>query len=174
MNTILLLLALTLTPPTEGTIIYNAHGSPLVIRQTNSEITHVSIILKHENTLYVYEAVFPKVKKTPWETWLKTYPQAISPAKRQRMTYSLATPNKEYTPEEIQRMHDYAEKQIGRPYSVRPYTKNKETPGIHCSEYITEIITQSKRYEPQNPLRTTPQNLYESLQNTHSYGPWQK
>jgi len=173
MNTILLLL-LALAEPAEGTVIFNVNGSALVSRKTASDITHVGIVLKHEGTTYVYESVVPVVKKTPWDEWIKTYPQAILPGKRKRMEYLLAEPDRAYTKQELAQMHEYAEKQIRRPWSLIPYVRDKPGPGIHCSQYVTDILAQSGRYKPADPPRTTPADLYEALKTTYHYGPWQR
>lgn len=133
----------------DGSILFTENGSVVVANRTNSSLTHAAIVLDN----YVYEARIPKVNKIPLEKYLKSSKYKII----------IAKPRTPYSREELKIMKDFAESQLGREYSVRSFTKGYPSKSLHCSEYVSEILIQSKRYESTNPSRVTPGSLWESI-----------
>jgi hypothetical protein len=137
----------------DGSILFTENGSVVVANRTNSSLTHTAIVLDN----YVYEARIPKVNKVPLAKYLKSKYKIL-----------ITKPKKLYSKEELKRMKDFAESQLGREYSVRSFVKGYPKKSLHCSEYVSEILIQSKRYESTNPSRVTPGSLWESIKDDYT------
>jgi hypothetical protein len=136
----------------DGSIIFVENGSDIVKNITNSYLTHVAIVFNE----YVYESNHPKVKKTPVEKYLKINKNII-----------ILSSKVPYSNKEVKNMQRFAESQIGKKYSVKAYIRGIPAEGMHCSEYISEILIKSGRYQSSVPSRVTPGSLWKSIKNDY-------
>ena len=126
MYTILLLSSLLTSSYPDCTLIFVINGpySKLIEKKTGSNISHVAIIFDN----YVYEAVrgsgVSKIK--------------VGDYKRKDCVY--IRPNSPISSLLIIRMKKYADSQLGRPYTTRNFVRDRELIGVHCAEYVGDIL----------------------------------
>ncbi len=101
---------------------------------------------------YVYEAVKPRVRKTPWDSW------HWLERKTNHIIWVL-NPTKPYSEAEIASMKAFAESQLGRIYRVRGLWQHRETLGTFCSKLASEIYECSGRLSSLH-YQETPQTLW--------------
>ena len=116
----------------DGTLIFNDNGmlSRPISKVTGSSLTHVAIIFNDT----VYESTWPEVHRIPFNSYLQL---------RNKGTYSYFQPRVPFTNRQIQAMIKYAVSQLGRPYAMREYWRNKDVRGIDCSQYIGNVLEKS-------------------------------
>jgi hypothetical protein len=169
MTIALLLLALITTPP-EGSVIFISNvarpAGKVIARVTESDLTHAAIILYDNGKPYVYESTVPHVRRMTLEEYYARF--KLKPNSK----YCIAEPKTAFTEKEIQLMKAFADNQLGRPYSIRGYTKMHPVKGVHCSQFVTEVLSQSGRAESSNPGRVAPINLFKSLEPHYNFSPW--
>lgn len=141
-------------------IVEDGAFSKTIERHTGSSMNHAAIVLYDKDEVYVYESSPPRVKRTAWERWeaetakyKRQYPKS--------MVYCLY-PNPPWSSLELQRMKTYADSQMGRPYMVRGYLRDEEVKGIHCSQYVGNILAQTGRIQSAN-YKESPFTLYEKM-----------
>lgn len=116
-----------------GSIFFMEGGNILVQEVTDSSITHVGIIIKENDSYYVYEAVRPKVRKVLLNDYLKDNENKIYIAKL-KSNYQI----------DHLKMKEYLDSQIGIKYSIKNYNKNKsDGKTIFCSQLVAECYNMS-------------------------------
>lgn len=116
----------------EGDIIFQASSSrqtKAIQLATHSQWSHVGIILKHNNELFVYEAVQP-VKFTPLAVWLSKSLDGIFAVKR------LINSENILNTDNLQKIRSTAEKELGKNYDIHFGWSDEK---LYCSEYIWKI-----------------------------------
>lgn len=140
----MLLLLFTAIP--DGSLLFVENSQNLVESYTNSSYSHVAIVLGGE----VYEAEPPKVRTytiKQWFTNVARYNEGLgSPA-----IVSIFTPKQPLSEEEVARMKEYLEAQVGRRYSIRGYLRKIEGDGIHCSEMCAAALEATERIDFREP-----------------------
>ena len=140
--TLLLLVALNITPE-DGSLLFIENGNRIVQNHTDSTITHVAIIFKNDNDLWVYEAVPPKVRKIKLtEYYLEI--EKINKRKKRKLKVWISNPDKPLSTDQKDIAKKYLEKQIGRKYSIGGYLEEKPVQGIHCCELVGETLLKMK------------------------------
>lgn len=157
----LLILALLGIP--DGSVICLEHSKAIVEKVTESEITHVAIVFDD----IVYEATPPNVRKTSWEAY---YLELLKEKKKKpNLQVWIATPKIKYNKDQIDKMTAFADSQIGVIYSIKGYTKGIES-GLHCAQFVTQILSQSGRFWSRDAGRVTPKTLWLSIENKYIKG----
>ncbi len=116
----------------EGDIIFQASSSRqtrAIQLATHSQWSHVGIILRRNNELFVYEAVQP-VKFTPLAVWLSKSLDGIFAVKR------LINSESVLNTENIQKIKNTAEKELGKNYDIHFGWSDEK---LYCSEYVWKI-----------------------------------
>lgn len=116
----------------DGDIIFQtsqSSQSQAVQLVTKSKYSHMGIIFKEKNKLYVYEAVQP-VKTTPLNEWIARGEKGHYVVKR------LKNSDKVLTPQNKSKMQKIAKGFLGRPYDLTFEWSDQK---LYCSEFIWKI-----------------------------------
>jgi hypothetical protein len=151
----------------DGTIIIveNQVLSRIIARQTGSpyNFNHSAIILHDANGYpWVYESTWPVVKRTPlwqFQQWARKVAQRRAVLRRGGLGVYYIEPKYPYTEYQLQQMKAYAKSQLGRRYMMRGWWKNREVRGIHCSQYVGNILEESGRLPSMN-FKESPYSIY--------------
>lgn len=109
--------------------------------------THVGIVLNG----YVYEADWPRVKKTPVSGYKSN---------RRRVNVDVYAPSRPFSQAEVQAMVNHAEGKLGQKYGLRSYFRpGAKANGTWCSPYVKDVLNASGRYNLSNGDGHEPQNL---------------
>ncbi len=128
----------------DGSILYLTNSNKAVHLASDSNITHVAMLIREGKRRWVYEATPAKVRRLP----LEQYHHELSHLNDQRssdMRLYAARPTREYKSVQLKRMKTYLKEQLGRRYSVKGYIRDKQADGIHCAELVTRTIGKSGR-----------------------------
>lgn len=123
-----------------GDIIFQSSksGQSLAIQlATHSKYSHVGIILKQENKIFVCEAVQP-VKITPLQEFIDRGDNHHYVVKRLIDSEKLITTNA------LQKMKQYGEKQLGKNYDLYFEWSDER---IYCSELVWKIYKEALNIE---------------------------
>jgi len=140
-----------------GTAIFTEDGILVgpIERHTGSRISHAAIILYENGQPWVYEAALPCVRRMP----LYDFQEKQKHFKRRNIKIHYVEAKQDYTQEQLDKMLVYANGQLGRKYKLRGYWKDKEVKGIHCSQFVGDVIAQSGRIRSDH-WKETPVSLY--------------
>ncbi len=159
MKTILLLLLLcqpTLQPiPKNGSVIFFDSGpfTRIVVKTTDSTLTHTAIVLYEDDQPWVYESAIPRVVRIPWDQYL---------SQNSGKKWFVMEPCVPYSVAESNAMKEFADSQLDRRYMVRGWWMEREVRGIFCSEYVGDILEKSGRIISDH-YRESPGSLYKKL-----------
>jgi|WetSurMetagenome_2_1015567.scaffolds.fasta_scaffold06573_7 hypothetical protein len=151
--------------PVDGSVIFWEGG--LLVRpiekHTGSRYTHVAVILYTPDPT-VYEATWPRVRRMPLNDYIKwlEYQQTKHPD----LKWYLRQPVAPYTQEQLTSMKKYAKAQLGRPYMLKGWWKNREVKGIFCSQYVANCLEKSQRIKSAN-YKESPGSLYKKLKGVY-------
>lgn len=116
----------------DGDIIFHtstSSQSKAIQAATHSKYSHLGIIYRKDNEIYVFEAVQP-VKLTPLQDWIKRGKGRHYVAKR------LKDSDKILTPAVIQKMKEEGQKYLGKSYDLYFEWSDER---IYCSELVWKI-----------------------------------
>lgn len=116
----------------DGDIIFHiskSSQSKAIQLATKSRYSHVGMVLKKKNGLYVVEAI-KKVSLTPLDRWIKRGVKGHFVVKRLKDSEKLLTKQK------VKSMHKAASKYVGKPYD---YFFGWSDSHIYCSELVWKI-----------------------------------
>ena len=152
----------------DGTLLFLANCNSIVERSTHGEIGHVALLFADGEQPWVYEATPGKVRRIE----LADYRAELARCNRrkngdQRIEAVALEPIRPYTSGEIAAMRGYLDAQLGRRYSVKNYVRGKPFDGIHCAELASTALARSGRYSFQDFYKISPQQLYDSLLESH-------
>ena len=153
-------------PFPDGTVIALEHSKIIVEVATKNPITHTAIILNEDGKPFVYEATPPVVRKLSYEKYINELIRRKE--LRPNLKLWIAVPKKPYKSKEIRGMKNYAESELGSEYSIKGYTKDIVTEQLHCSQFVTNILSKTDKFWSGNPGKVTPQSLWESLDNEYT------
>lgn len=153
----LLLICTTSYGQESGTLIIFQGGifSRAIKKHTGSDYTHVTIILDG----YAYQSTWPEVQKMP----VKEYRQYIKKRlkRKKRLKVWVLTPKKNYSKKQVGVMREFAESQLGRRYQLRGWWLNRETRGVHCSQFASQVLGKvSPPFKSDIPWRIAPIHIY--------------
>ena len=146
----------------DGTTIFFQNGffHRPIARYTGSHMCHIAIVLHQNGKEYVYESTLRGVQKTPLNIFLTKVIHRQKWNKRLKVYY--VKPKIPYTKNELIKMKTYANSQLGRLYSLRGWWVNREVIGMHCSQYVGNIIGQTGRITSMR-WKESPISLYRKL-----------
>ena len=119
-------------PLREGDLVFQSFSSPqtrAIQLATKSRFSHMGIILRHDDTLIVYEAVGP-VKFTSISDWIDRDPGEHFVVKRLKNAENILTK------ENLEKLERVAASFKGRPYD---FAFNWSDEKIYCSELVWKI-----------------------------------
>jgi len=152
--------------PLDGSVIFCSDGflSKPIAKHTGSSISHTAIILYEGGKPIVFEATWPRVKRTPLDEYIKQLEH--HKRKRPGFNWVILQPKQKYTDTELESMKRYARSQLGRPYMLRGWWKGREVRGIFCSQYVGNVLEKSGRIISAN-YKETPISLRQKLSNLY-------
>ena len=158
MNIAYFILSLVLvSTPHDGAVVFVRNNgkqdivSKEIVKATGDTLVHTAIVLYDKNVPYVYESTVPGgVQKQTLEQFYIKRDKISKRAPSKKLTLELVIPKIEYSQQELAKMKKYAKSQLGRPYMMRGWWKEQEVSGIHCSQYVSNIISQSGRIVSDN------------------------
>lgn len=125
----------------------------------SGNLNHVAITLDG----FVYEATWPKVKQTPLREWIVNYDY-----ERGRHSFFIMVPKKSLSQNQLDKMRNYANSELGRKYEARGLWQDRETKGTFCSKYVSEILEQGNIIKSIRH-RETPQSLYLEIGDLYNF-----
>ncbi len=151
-----------------ATLLFIENGNKLVQSQTGSKITHIAVVINIENEPWVYEADKPRVRKIKLEDYKAEIIKKNNKKKeKDRMSVLLAEPKNEFSSEEINKLKEYFDSQMGRKYSVKSYLTEEEEKGIHCCEMTATGFNIIGKQVSNNPCAETPIELFHKFKKFH-------
>ncbi|MCI0357586.1 MAG: hypothetical protein L0211_03760 [Planctomycetaceae bacterium] len=174
-----------------GSLIFLENVSSVVEFSTRGKIGHVALAFRDGSDTWIYEATPGKVRRVAAADY---FAELARLNKRRdaddQMTAWLLKPKQPYTEDEIGKMREFLDGQIGRRYSLRNYVRGKsdgahtaeigpvtievvlnveEKPGdgIHCAELASTTLSRTGRYDFKEFHKIHPQALYTVLLPTH-------
>jgi hypothetical protein len=157
----------------DGSLVVLHNSNKIVVGWTDSEVTHVALVVNINGQPWVYEATPGKVRRVPISSYREEL-RALNAGRRQPTRMSVLQPKRPYSQREVADMRAYLNKQIGRRYSVKGVVRQKPSDGIHCAEYVATALAQSGRvsvtkahvlqtetiFHKAAPLHAPPTNVY--------------
>jgi hypothetical protein len=129
--------AVVASKPLVGDIVFTRIGGPIfsrVARTTQSWTSHVGIIVDYQNGDWIVaESGIPFVRKTPLRKFLRH---------SENQKFSIQRLRTEPTDEEKMKMLQFADSQMGKPYSLGFDLESKNT---FCSKFVHDVIYVSTR-----------------------------
>jgi hypothetical protein len=146
----------------DGTIIMWAKNKGFFARaikkHTGSNIIHASMLLYDgKNKPWVYESTAGGVQANPFDEHVEHL--KVLSKKWPDLYIYVIEPINDYSPTELYNMKVYANSQLGRPYMLRGWWKMREVRGVHCSQYVGNILERSGRVRSKN-YREAPIDVY--------------
>lgn len=147
--------------PPDGTVILwvNGRHADNIQHYTQSNKTHACIVLYEGEKAFVYESSNPQVKRYTWEQYVSVYQAAQKEFINLRFLFF--EPGN-LTKNQLNKMKEYANKQLGRPFGVASFLSGRPRRTIHCGEYVGNILERTGQFRSFGP-RETPETLYQKL-----------
>lgn len=158
----------TLQAP-DGTVVVLENSNRVVKSYTQSEVTHVAILLNVERQPWVYEATPGEVRRVMWSRYVAEL-GAFNQGRREksRLRLRLYQPMRPYSPDEVADLKNFLSSQLGRRYSVKGFVRNQEGDGVHCAQLVSTALTRTGRYEFDNTYCLSPGSLVTALRPSHA------
>jgi hypothetical protein len=129
----------------DGTILYLTNSSKAVHLVTDSNISHVALLLSDsKKRRWVYEATPARVRRVALSEYHHELSDLNKGRDRPMQLFALA-PTKAYSSSQVKRMLSYVSAQLGRRYSVKGYVRKKQAKGIHCAELVSRAVERTGR-----------------------------
>lgn len=152
-----------LTPRVQtGTLLFH-QGDCLAVRVfTNSSYTHVAaVVVEDDGKPYIYDSGNGVgVRRQP----LNQYLQHEAPAE-----LALLQPRRSLSEEQASRFEAQLESRLGTPYAVLHHVTGKRGDGLHCAEYVTDVLIGCNMISAKSPPSVSPATLLEGLSGTRLY-----
>lgn len=163
-----LFLAGTAAAADSGTLLFLENTKSVVEVSTRGQMGHVALVIANDGEDWVYEATPAKVRRLT----LADYYAELAEINRRKehddwIVIWKLSPMEAYSNEEVARMREYLDGQVGRRYSVRNYVRTKPGDGIHCAELASSALNASGRYKFENCSKIHPTALYRAVLATH-------
>ena len=148
---------------TPGTVIFSKGACLYVTAYTGSDITHVGIVADDENGQPV---VFDSMKGSGVRSSsVAAYLEEMKDAELliYRPVEPLAKPDRD-------RLRLALSDDLGRPYDVAHYLTGRPSEGLHCSEYVTETLSEVGYLRSGRPSDVAPGQLADGISMMRRWG----
>jgi hypothetical protein len=145
-----------------GSLVVLADSNKVVSAWTDSNITHVGVLMHKDGESWIYEATPGSVRRVT----LSAYCRELSEQNGQRrkpIRLWVMQPEKPYSDAQLERMQTYLDRQLGRRYSVKGYVRKRPVDGIHCAELASTALSHGERIDVPTPFAMSPGALYEKV-----------
>jgi len=151
----------------DGSVLILKDSNKPVSAFTGSNMTHVAVVVRHAHQRWVYEATPDQVRNVPLATYLQEVAK-LNARRKQPTKVLLLEPRQAYSPEEIARMSQYMQSQLGRRYSVKGYVRDQQGDGIHCAEFAASALSCTNRFAfAKQPFAISPAEFYALIRDDH-------
>jgi len=130
---------------TDGSLVVLHNSNKMVAGWTDSEVTHVALLLNIDGQPWVYEATPGKVRRVPMASYREELIE-LNASRRRPTRMSVLQPKRPYSPQQIAKMRAYLNEQLGRRYSIKGVVRRKPSDGIQCAEYVATALSKTGRY----------------------------
>lgn len=138
----------------DGSLLFLQHSNRHVERFTDSETTHVAIVIDG----WVYEATPPEVRRIKLEEYESEL--SLDQEKNKKLKVRLLLPKDDYAGNEVNQMRNYLDSKIGKPYTIWGYILGKPVgDGYHCSQLVSGSLNTTRKFVFENPPKVTPGGL---------------
>ncbi|MDP6466503.1 MAG: YiiX/YebB-like N1pC/P60 family cysteine hydrolase [Pirellulaceae bacterium] len=151
----------------DGSMVVLHNSNKMVAGWTDSEVTHVALVLNIDGQPWVYEATPGKVRRVPMASYREEL-RALNASRRRPTRMSVLQPKRPYSQQQVAKMRTYLDKQVGRRYSVKGVVRRKPSDGIHCAEYVATALAQSGRYRTTNAHSLHPATVVQNAAPLHA------
>ncbi len=134
----------------DGSLVVLHNSNKMVAGWTDSDVTHVALLLNIGDQTWVYEATPGKVRRVPLASYREEL-RELNARRRQLTRMSILQPKRPYSSGQVASMRQYLNRQIGRRYSIKGAVRKKPSDGIHCAEYVATALCKSGRFRATNP-----------------------
>lgn len=150
----------------DGSLVVLHDSNKMVAHWTDSEVTHVALLLNIDGQPWVYEATPGKVRRVPMAGYREEL-RELNADRRQPTRMSVLQPKRAYSARQIADMRAYLNEQIGRRYSVKGIVRGKPGDGIHCAEFVATALVRSGRFRATNVHGLRPAAIVQSAAPLH-------
>jgi len=150
----------------DGSLVVLRNSNKMVAGWTDSEVTHVALLMKIDGLPWIYEATPAKVRRLPMAHYREEL-RELNASRRQPTRMSILQPSQPYSTKQVADMKAYLDEQIGRRYSVKGVVRRKPSDGIHCAEYVATALKRSGRFRVTNAHALHPATIVRSTGPLH-------
>ena len=169
MQYLLLLTAISVAEPTDGSILYIQNSNAIVERYTKSAISHVGIVLNdEEGSPWVYEATPAIVRRVRLDDYRREIGD-LNLRRRKKMAMWIRQPRVAYSDQESESLRRFLDSQLGRRYSIKGYVRGQESDGVHCAQLTAAALSQSTRFSFHDSHRLSPAKVVERILGQYSH-----
>ncbi len=152
---------------TDGSLVVLHNSNKMVAGWTDSDVTHVGLVMNVDGRPWVYEATPGRVRRVPITDYREEL-RELNASRRQPTRMSVLQPKRPYSPSELAAMRVYLNQQIGRRYSIKGAVRRKPSDGIHCAEYVATALAKSGRFRATNPHGLHPATIVQNAAPLHT------
>ena len=151
----------------DGSLVVLHNSNKIVANWTDSEVTHVALLLNIKGQPWVYEATPGKVRRVQMANYREEL-RDLNANRRKPTRMSVLQPKRPYERHQVADMRVYLNAQIGRRYSVKGVVRRKPSDGIHCAEYVATALQRSGRYRTTNAHSLHPAIVVQKVAPLHA------
>lgn len=138
-----------------GSLVVLEDSNKLVATWTDSNITHLGVLMHKDGQAWIYEATPGVVRRVGYTA----YQRELSEQNRRRkqpIRMWIMQPQMPYSNAQLDRMQAYLDGQLGRRYSVKGYVQKRPVAGIHCAELASTALSKGERVIFASPHTQSP------------------
>jgi hypothetical protein len=151
---------------TDGSLVVLHNSSKMVAGWTDSDVTHVALVMNISGQPWVYEATPGKVRRVLLANYREEL-RGLNAGRRRPIRMSVMEPKRPYSPQQIAKMRTYLNGQLGRRYSIKGAVRGKPSDGIHCAEYVATALTKTGRYRVSDAHTLHPATIVKKAARLH-------
>lgn len=129
-----------------GSLMFLENSNWFVEKFTDSDITHVAMIVNRDGEPWIYEATPVKVRRVPLTRYYQELAE-LNKDRREKTRIRLLRPAEPYSAKQVAAIRNYLDSQLDRRYSVKGIVRGRPSDGIHCSEYAATALSKTDRFE---------------------------
>lgn len=156
------LLLCTADAPATGAVVYLENSNAIVEKVTDSKISHVGILFRQEDSVWIYEATPGFVRRISLDAYRKEI-ATLNRGRKEPMKLFLLEPSRPYSDDECAALLKHLESELGRRYSIKGYVRNEPVEGVHCAELVCASLQATGRHAFERKQRTSPVMLVTQL-----------
>jgi len=149
-----------------GSLVVFEDSNKVVAVWTDSDVTHLAMLMTVGGEPCIYEATPARVRCVP----LARYCHELTLAngrRRDPVRMWILEPKEPYQHDQLAQMHAYLNRQLGRRYSVKGYVRKRPAEGIHCAELASTALARGGCSDFSGPQTMSPGVVFERAKPLH-------